>query len=201
LLSVAQPVSLLPTFDFQESWPFYGCSNDCADYNCPNTVGQFFQYCQSPLSTPTSVIVVDNIFNQKTLSTSSWTLQPGDGYSWQVVYPIQVRTMVSVTASTSTSTSQSPRPLLGTSTGTSIETAILGGTVTSVETGPLTPITTQTESTTGASGSGGLSVGDKAGIASAVFGAAGIVVGLSVFLPKEQKEKVIRTFSFRRAHS
>ena len=43
-------------------------------------------------STPTAVIVVDNIFDQKTLSTSTWSLESGDQASWQAVYPIQVRT-------------------------------------------------------------------------------------------------------------
>ncbi|KAH8648210.1 hypothetical protein BGZ60DRAFT_521140 [Tricladium varicosporioides] len=63
------------------------------NYNCPSIIGSpFFQYCQSQLSTATTVIVVDNIFNQKTLSTSTWTPQPGYELSWQAVYPIQVRT-------------------------------------------------------------------------------------------------------------
>ncbi|KAH8745236.1 hypothetical protein F5882DRAFT_267391, partial [Hyaloscypha sp. PMI_1271] len=39
------------------------------NYGCP--ASGFFQYCQSMLSTATTVIVVDNIFNQKTLSTST----------------------------------------------------------------------------------------------------------------------------------
>ncbi|PMD53547.1 uncharacterized protein K444DRAFT_619082 [Hyaloscypha bicolor E] len=60
------------------------------NYGCP--ASGFFQYCQSALSTATAVIVVDNILDQKTLSTSTWTLDSDWGYSWQAVYPIQVRT-------------------------------------------------------------------------------------------------------------
>jgi hypothetical protein len=44
------------------------------------------------LSTPSAVIVLDNIFDQKTLSTSTWGLESGDKAPWQAVYPIHVRT-------------------------------------------------------------------------------------------------------------
>ncbi|KAK6530238.1 hypothetical protein TWF694_003602 [Orbilia ellipsospora] len=60
------------------------------DYNCPDTTGAFYGNCFSALSTPTSAVVMDNIFDQKTLSTKSWTLS-GNSFSWQAVYPIQVR--------------------------------------------------------------------------------------------------------------
>ncbi|OBT73188.1 hypothetical protein VF21_08707 [Pseudogymnoascus sp. 05NY08] len=78
------------------------------NYNCPNTVGEngFFQYCQSLLSTPTGVIVVDNIFDQKTLSTSSWTPASGLPSSWQAVYPIQVRIRANDVIPTATSTTE-----------------------------------------------------------------------------------------------
>lgn len=72
----------------------------------------YFQYCQSGLATPTTVIVVDNIFDQKTLSTSTWTLESGFQYSWQAVYPIQVRTggVESTSAPTPTITGGSASP-------------------------------------------------------------------------------------------
>ncbi|KFY70227.1 hypothetical protein V499_09351 [Pseudogymnoascus sp. VKM F-103] len=78
------------------------------NYNCPNTVGEggLFQYCQSLLSTPTTVIVVDNIFDQKTLSTSSWTPASGLPSSWQAVYPIQVRIRANEVIPTATSTTE-----------------------------------------------------------------------------------------------
>lgn len=62
------------------------------------------------LSTPTAVIVVDNIFDQKTLSTSTWSLESGFQGSWQAVYPIQVRTggVKSTSAPTIISGSSSP---------------------------------------------------------------------------------------------
>jgi hypothetical protein len=105
-------------------------SQDCADYNCPNTVGPggFFQYCQSLLSTQTTVIVVDNIFDQKTLSTSSWTLPSGSGASYQVVYPIQVRTGVNDAISTATTTPTTS----STKSGSRLNTASIVGVAVSV---------------------------------------------------------------------
>ncbi|OBT81514.1 hypothetical protein VE02_09750 [Pseudogymnoascus sp. 03VT05] len=58
------------------------------NYNCPNT------------------LVVDNIFDQKTLSTSSWTLASGLPPSWQAVYPIQVRIRANDVFPTATSTTE-----------------------------------------------------------------------------------------------
>lgn len=106
-------------------------SHDCADYNCPNTLGTggFFQYCQSQLSTATTVIVVDNIFDQKTLSTSSWTLPAESGYSWQAVYPIQVRTGANDASSTATTT---PAATSSTKSSSSLNTASIVGVAVSV---------------------------------------------------------------------
>ncbi|KAH6672999.1 hypothetical protein B0J14DRAFT_61421 [Halenospora varia] len=109
------------------------------NYNCPSAAGSdFFQYCQSQLSTPTPVIVVDNIFNQKTLSISTWTPLSGFEHSWQVVYPIQVRTRAieatsTTTMSTSTTSpsesvsfsSQPPSTLTSTSTPTQHSSSLL----------------------------------------------------------------------------
>jgi hypothetical protein len=45
----------------------------------------------SLLSTSTEVVMIDNIFNQKTISTREFTLKQGMPNSWQVAYPIQIR--------------------------------------------------------------------------------------------------------------
>ena len=70
---------------------------------------------QSMLSTPTAVIVLDNIFAQKTPSTSTWSLESGDKAPWQAVYLIQVRTggvkstsAPAIISATTTSGSASP---------------------------------------------------------------------------------------------
>lgn len=52
------------------------------------------------------MIVVDNIFDQKTLSTSSWTPASGLTASWQAVYPIQVRIRANEVIPTATSTTE-----------------------------------------------------------------------------------------------
>ncbi|KAK6538138.1 hypothetical protein TWF694_011020 [Orbilia ellipsospora] len=61
------------------------------NYNCPDTTGAFYAHCYSGLSSSTNVVVMDNIFNQKTLSTRSWTLSGNAPFYWQGAYPIQVR--------------------------------------------------------------------------------------------------------------
>ncbi|OBT65074.1 hypothetical protein VE03_05207 [Pseudogymnoascus sp. 23342-1-I1] len=94
------------------------------NYNCPNTVGEngFFQYCQSMLSTPTTAIVVDNIFDQNTLSTSSWAPNSAAPSSWQAVYPIQVRIRANEVIPTATSTTEVKSASSGTQTPTETST-------------------------------------------------------------------------------
>ncbi|KFZ20223.1 hypothetical protein V502_03264 [Pseudogymnoascus sp. VKM F-4520 (FW-2644)] len=50
--------------------------------------------------------IVDNIFGQKTLSTSSWAPNSGSPSSWQAVYPIQVRIRANEVIPTATSTTE-----------------------------------------------------------------------------------------------
>ncbi|KAH8902629.1 hypothetical protein BR93DRAFT_931857 [Coniochaeta sp. PMI_546] len=94
--------------------------------------------CQSPLSTSTPVVVIDNIFDQKTLSTRTFTLPPTLSYSWQIAYPIQIRwksgdfaqASVTSTSSTSTSTTSSPASSIGGGpTGSRLSTRAIAGIV------------------------------------------------------------------------
>ncbi|SPO06927.1 uncharacterized protein DNG_09621 [Cephalotrichum gorgonifer] len=76
------------------------------NYQCPQVGPNSATYdvpCLSLLSTTTQVVVLDNIFNQEVLSTRTFTLDPGFLNSWQLAYPIQVR---SRTGDTFTSDSQ-----------------------------------------------------------------------------------------------
>ncbi len=43
------------------------------------------------MSTSTSVIVISNIYDQKTVSTRPFTFMSGFTNSWQIAYPIQIR--------------------------------------------------------------------------------------------------------------
>jgi hypothetical protein len=66
------------------------------NYACPYTTYgpglPWFGFCQSLMyTTTTSVIVVDNLFDQSTLSTRGYTIPPGFEGQYQLAYPIQVR--------------------------------------------------------------------------------------------------------------
>lgn len=67
-------------------------------YICPDATpgaGHVYAGCASQLFTTTEVVVLDNLFNQKTLSTKLYTppSRPDRDpvYEWEVAYPIQIR--------------------------------------------------------------------------------------------------------------
>jgi len=78
------------------------------NYGCPSSaIGDIgiFIFCQSAMSrVSTRVIVLDNLFNQKTVSTRPFVIQTPYDYQYQLAYPIQIRTRTDSTVSTSTST-------------------------------------------------------------------------------------------------
>jgi hypothetical protein len=83
----------------------------------PNTIGS---YCLSALAiSTTTVIVVDNLIDEKTLSTSTWTLPTTFEFSWQVAYPIQVRTNANAVASSTGSTASSQQTTTASQAGSS----------------------------------------------------------------------------------
>ncbi|KAH7398599.1 hypothetical protein BKA66DRAFT_437643 [Pyrenochaeta sp. MPI-SDFR-AT-0127] len=79
----------------------YGCPS--SDLLSQDPTVSMFIYCQSPLTIrTTSAIVLDNIFNQKTLSTRQVVLPTIYDVQWQLAYPIQIRTRTSSAVTTST---------------------------------------------------------------------------------------------------
>jgi hypothetical protein len=142
------------------------------DYNCPNTIGAsgFFQYCQSALSSATIVIVVDNIFDRKTLSTSSWTLDSDLAASWQAVYPIQVRTGAVEISPT---------------------TPAITGSATNMPTSVSTPTSTAASSPTSTqSSSSSLSTGGIIGVAvSIICSVLGLIFGIGFKIWKYRKQE------------
>lgn len=78
----------------KSSLPLANWVSDCwsAGYNCPPTeLGSIYGACFSLLSTSTEVVVLNDIFSQETESKRPFTLAPGMPNSWQIAYPIQVR--------------------------------------------------------------------------------------------------------------
>ncbi|KAK2738163.1 hypothetical protein FQN55_000783 [Onygenales sp. PD_40] len=79
------------------------------NYDCPNVSD--FVACFSLLSTSTSVIVLNNLYDQKTVSTRPFSLDSvAMSASYQIAYPIQVRSRLGETiptASFPTATDQS----------------------------------------------------------------------------------------------
>lgn len=103
----------------------------------------YYGPCQSPLSTSTHVVVLDNIFNQKTLSTRQFSLATDFAFSYQVAWPIQIRwregdtfdALPSTTKSSSGSSSTDPqggdssRDSSGGSSGNSLSGGAIAGIV------------------------------------------------------------------------
>ena len=62
------------------------------DYICEN---RSVAACCRILATSTNVVVLNNIFDQQTLSTRPWTvpasLEAEEYGSWQIAYPIRIR--------------------------------------------------------------------------------------------------------------
>ncbi|PVI02160.1 hypothetical protein DM02DRAFT_702636 [Periconia macrospinosa] len=82
----------------------YGCPSSYLPSHGP-TVSMFI-YCQSPMSVKTtSAVVLDDIFNQKTLSTRAVNIPSIYAVQYQLAYPIQIRTVTSSAVETSSSTS------------------------------------------------------------------------------------------------
>ncbi|KAF2186683.1 hypothetical protein K469DRAFT_749720 [Zopfia rhizophila CBS 207.26] len=140
------------------------------NYNCPrpSDPNGYFGVCGSLLGTPTGIIVMNNIFDQKVLSTSSWSLVPSmtarGQKSWQIVMPIQVRireseTIPSTTPATITATTDSQPTTASTILATSA---------------PRTP---------------GLSTGAKAGIGVGAAVGALALVGLGFFIARAYQWK------------
>jgi len=117
----------------------------------PNCLRPSTGPCQSPLSTSTHVVVLDNIFNQKTLSTRQFNLRTDFAFSYQVAWPIQVRwkegdsfdALPSTTKSSSGSGSTDPqgedssRDSSGDSSGDSSRNSLSGGAIAGIVIGAL----------------------------------------------------------------
>ncbi|KAK2797554.1 hypothetical protein FQN50_009149 [Emmonsiellopsis sp. PD_5] len=76
------------------------------NYDCPNVSD--FVACFSLLSTSTSVIVLNNLYDQKTVSTRPFSLDSvAMSASYQIAYPIQVRSRLGETIPTALATDTS----------------------------------------------------------------------------------------------
>jgi hypothetical protein len=123
------------------------------NYACPQyTAPDIYLYCQSLLTAQsTPIIILDNLFDQKTVSISTWVNSNYPGGFYQVAYPIQVR------LGDGTSISSTPHVLSSTSTPTTFP-----GSSSSTTAQP-TPSTTSSLASNGSNGSGWSSPGVIAG--------------------------------------
>lgn len=140
------------------------------NYDCPYDGSGPFSLCISELSTSTSVIVLNNIYQQQIVSTRSFTVPSGDAYMYEIAYPIQVRYKE----------------------GETIPTGAVSSSSSNVGSAVLSQSQSQRSPSDGSSGSksgGGLSGGAIAGILIGAIAALALVVVAVLLLLLYRKNK------------
>jgi len=152
-----------------------------ADYGCPyQSAGDIWQFPASALSTSTTIIVMDNIYSQRTVSTRPFVLGAGFQAEWQIAYPIQIRSRKGETIPTS------QRPSATATTTSSYANSILSAAPSGTQSS--LPISTSSAQPSPEQGSPRLATGAIIGIAFGSVTTLIIIIGLLLFYLNERRK-------------